>query len=74
MKRTIIFIAIFASMSVMPALAQTTDSDKLLQRLTAQGGGTAQVFVSKLPTDMPKVPLPNGSIIGDFHSVIIRSL
>ena len=68
MKQTIIFAAALALMSAVPALAQTTDSDKLLQRLaTPQSGVTAQVFVGKLPTDMPKIPLPDASIIGSVR-------
>jgi hypothetical protein len=68
MKRTFIFVATLVFASTIPAFAQTTNEDTLLQRLaTAQGGGKAQVFVGKLPTDLPKIPLPDGSIIGSVH-------
>jgi hypothetical protein len=67
MKRTIIFAATLVFASVIPALSQTTDSDKLLQRLAAQSGGTAQVFVGKLPQDVPKVPLPDAALVGSVH-------
>lgn len=52
---------------VAPAFAQTTASDTLLQRIASQNGGSADVFVGKLPTDMPEVPLPEGTLVGSVH-------
>jgi hypothetical protein len=70
MKHTIILTAMLALTASIPAAAQTTASDELLHRIAAQAGGTAEVFVGKLPPDLPKVPLPNVPLVGSVHQSI----
>lgn len=67
MRRTAFFLATLVLTSAIPALAQTTGTDKLLQRVVQQNGGTAEVFVGSLPPDLPNVPLPKAPIVGSVH-------
>ena len=70
MKRTLVLFFALLLISAAASTAQTSDSDILLQRIAAQGGGTAEVFVDKLPPTMPKVPLPEAQLIGSVHQSI----
>lgn len=68
MKRTFALLTMLLLAPVASASAQTVDNTMLLlQRLAAQNGGTAEVFVGKLPPGLPKVPLPEGAIVGGVH-------
>jgi hypothetical protein len=67
MNRSAIFVAALFLGSALPALAQTTGSDALLQRVASPNGGTAEIFVGKLPTGLPQVPLPNATLVGSVH-------
>lgn len=67
MNRIALLAATLFLASALPAPAQTTGSDTLLQRIASQNGGTAEVFIGKLPTDMPKVPLPDATLVGSVH-------
>ncbi|MGB6986063.1 MAG: hypothetical protein WBD74_08855 [Candidatus Aquilonibacter sp.] len=69
MKRTFVLLAVLLFASARPASPQAPDNTMLLlQRLVTQyGGGHAEVFVGKLPADMPKVPLPGLTILGSIH-------
>jgi hypothetical protein len=71
MSRTAFFLATLVLTSAIPAFAQTTDNaTSLLNRIAAKNGGTAEVFVAKLPTDMPKVPLPAATLVGSVHESV----
>jgi hypothetical protein len=72
MKRVFIVCATVAALlSPLCAVAQTTDEETvLLDRIAARSGGTAQVLVGKVPSDMPKVPLPAATIVGSVHETI----
>ncbi len=74
MKRTIVLVAALLLASALPTPAQTTDNTMLLlQRVAAQNsGGQVEVFVGKLPTDMPKTLLPDASLIGSLHRIAQR--
>jgi hypothetical protein len=67
MNRSIVFVAMLLLGTAIPALAQTTGSDALLQRIAAPNGGTAEIFVGKLPTGLPAIPLPNATLVGSVH-------
>ena len=69
MKRTIVLLVALLLASALPASPQATDNATLLlQRVTNQyGPGKGQVFIGKLPTDMPNVPLPGVSVLGSIH-------
>ncbi|HUA07698.1 MAG TPA: hypothetical protein VMA98_00365 [Candidatus Acidoferrales bacterium] len=71
MRRLAVFASILISFSALPATAQTNDGTTLLlQRIAAQNGGTAQVFVGKLPDGIPKVPLPDATLVGSVHQSV----
>ncbi|HTX55650.1 MAG TPA: hypothetical protein VMD47_00965 [Candidatus Acidoferrales bacterium] len=68
--RILMFVAMLALVLASSTSAQTTDADVLLHRLAAQAGGTAQVFIDKLPPDVPKVPLPDAKLVGSVHQSV----
>ena len=71
MRLTALFLATLVLTSAIPAFAQTTDNAiLLLNRLAAKNGGTAEVFVGKLPSDMPKIPLPAATVVGSVHESV----
>ncbi len=72
MKRTFVLLVALLVAAALPASGQTPDKTTLLlQRLVMQyGGGQAEVFVGKLPADMPKVPLPDVTVLGSIHRKI----
>jgi hypothetical protein len=68
MKRTFVLFAALLFASALPASPQATDKTMLLlQRVAAQNGGRADVLVGKVFADMPKVPLPDATLIGTVH-------
>ena len=71
MKRILAIVATLILASSLPAFAQTTDpAMELLQRVAAQGGGKAEVFIGKLPDNLPKVPLPDATVVGSIHESV----
>jgi len=71
MRRTAFFLATLVLTSAIPAFAQTTDNTTLLlNRIVTKNGGTAEVFVGKLPTGMPQIPLPAATVVGSVHESI----
>ena len=67
MKRAVVFLLALFLGAAMPAFAQTAGSDELLHRLASSNGGTAEVFIGKLPTGLPQVPLPDATLVGSVH-------
>ena len=53
----------------LTASAQTSDDKtmQLLQRVANGAVGQADIFVGKLPNDVPNVPLPDANIVGSIH-------
>jgi hypothetical protein len=70
MRRTIVLAAALVLTLAIPALAQTTDNESVLLHRLAAASGTAEVFIGKLPADVPNIPLPAAPVVGSVHQSV----
>jgi hypothetical protein len=68
MKRSIVLVAALLLATSLPVSSEQTDKTMLLlQRVASEVGGVPEVFVGTLPSDVPKVPLPNSTLLGSVR-------